>query len=144
MSYAETFVHYVFTTHNRTPWIESRLERFLYPVLSHEIDNLGAKTFAIGGIEDQVHVAVSQGLSHRPEDVARELKRRSTAAIRHQFREFRGFRWQATYAAFSVGHGQMPQLIDYIQNQKLHHARETLDADIEPLARSRTQWAHRL
>ena len=42
------------------------------------------------------------------------------------------FRWRPTYAAYSVSRWDVPMIINYIRNQKLHHADKTCEILLEP------------
>jgi len=43
------------------------------------------------------------------------------------------FAWQREYGVFSLGGKQLDQAIAYVQNQKQHHAQETIIRPLELL-----------
>jgi hypothetical protein len=54
-------------------------------------------------------------------DLMRDVKSDSTEFINRN-RCVRGrFHWQEGYGAFSIGESQVPQLMEYISEQKAHH-----------------------
>ena len=40
-----------------------------------------------------------------------------------------GFEWQDGYGAFTVSKSQVPDLIEYIQNQREHHRKKTFQEE---------------
>jgi hypothetical protein len=42
--------------------------------------------------------------------------------------------WQAEYGVSSFSEKTLPSIVDYINNQKKHHAENTLSAALEPIA----------
>jgi putative transposase len=41
------------------------------------------------------------------------------------------FAWQRGYGYFSLGESQLPKAVAYVQNQKTHHAQNTVNAWLE-------------
>jgi REP-associated tyrosine transposase len=58
-SYLGVFVHYVFSTKHRQPWIDSSLEERLWPYVGGIARSNNMKALAIGGVSDHLHSLVS-------------------------------------------------------------------------------------
>jgi REP element-mobilizing transposase RayT len=58
-------------------------------------------------------------------EVLQELKQSSSKWIHQEFPDLRAFAWQDGYAAFTVSHSGMPQVVEYIAQQVPHHHRQT-------------------
>lgn len=41
----------------------------------------------------------------------------------------RGFKWQDGYGAFTVSKSQVPDVIEYIKNQRQHHKKKTFQEE---------------
>ena len=58
-------------------------------------------------------------------DLVREVKKSSDEFIRdNKFTTFK-FKWQEGFGAFSYGHSQLTDVIQYISKQKEHHKKRT-------------------
>jgi len=54
------------------------------------------------------------------------VKRNSSEWVNQNRLTFGRFEWQEGYGAFSYGRSQIPDVIKYIENQKIHHATKSL------------------
>ncbi len=57
--------------------------------------------------------------------VVKEVKRTSSVWIKEDSRKYSKFYWQAGYAAFSVSHSNLHEVVRYIENQEEHHKHVT-------------------
>ena len=62
-----------------------------------------------------------------PAQAAKYLKGDSSLWIHHNFKDLRHFAWQDGYSAFSVSKSAVPDVIDYIKNQREHHTKQTFE-----------------
>lgn len=106
-----------------TPDIELRL----HGMLRKEAEKFHAPLFYVNGMPDHVHVLASIRPALSPTQFVQQLKGSSSHFVTHQLD--RGFEWQDDYAVFSVSEDDVPRIIEYIKNQKQHHADDTLVAD---------------
>jgi len=91
----------------------------------------GAAIVAIGGIENHVHlllcIAPTMPISHLVKQIKGVSSRFANAEL-----GFNGsFRWQGSYAAFSVSRWDVELVKNYILNQKEHHAHGTTRPQLE-------------
>ena len=52
-----------------------------------------------------------------------EVKRNSSRWIKTIDTVYKHFAWQGGYAAFSVSESVLPRTLEYVKNQKQHHAK---------------------
>jgi len=54
-------------------------------------------------------------------NLAKEIKARSSSWLKSRDERCLEFKWQEGYAAFSLGQSQLQALIQYVENQAIHH-----------------------
>jgi REP-associated tyrosine transposase len=59
MPYWQLYYHFIWGTKNSLPLIDSALEPDLYRALAAKTQDMGGFVHSIGGMEDQIHLAVS-------------------------------------------------------------------------------------
>ncbi len=64
-------------------------------------------------------------------DLVRLAKGASSHLANHVLFPDTGFRWQGSYAAFSVSRSDVDRVERYVRTQAAHHAEGALDADHE-------------
>lgn len=119
-TYTQIYLHIVFSTKNRQPWITPNWRFELHKYLAGAVRGMGAKPIAIGGIEDHVHLLVDLTSSHCLKDFMRDLKTSSSKWAREKS-GMPMFRWQEGYSAFSVSESAKVNVTGYIQRQEAHH-----------------------
>lgn len=121
-SLAEVYLHIVFTTKRRTPWLQSKpLRMALYEYIAGICRNLKGPALCIGCVEDLVHILLRLSRDHSLADTLREIKRSSTVWIRQHPDGVREFHWQVGYSVFSISPSHLAVVTDYIQTQEKHH-----------------------
>ncbi len=83
----------------------------------------------VGGIQDHVHVLAAFRPATSPSDFVQQLKGSSSHLVTHVLK--RPFEWQEGYGVFSVSESNVERVIEYIRNQKQHHAKNTLIVEWE-------------
>jgi putative transposase len=120
-SLAQVYVHIVFSTKERYPFIRPNMESELFAYMGDTIKRIGGIPHLINGTADHVHL-----LSSLPRTVAlskyiEEIKRNSSRWIKTKDNDYQKFAWQNGYGAFSVSSSQKESVIRYIAGQKEHH-----------------------
>lgn len=120
-SLSKVYLHIVFSTKNREPWLRpdllSEVHRYLGGTSAHH----GCPAVCVGGVEDHVHMLCLLGRTISQANLLAELKRGSSKWIKERFEGMAGFAWQNGYGAFSIGHSQVEQVKRYIGGQAEHH-----------------------
>jgi len=124
-TYSQIYLHYVFAVQNRLSLINPRWEVDLYKYMSGIISNNGHKVYVINGMPDHVHALVSMNPKQAPSDLMHDVKRSSSLWINENRFVSGKFSWQDGFGVFSYGHSQIPNIANYIEQQKRHHENRT-------------------
>ena len=118
-TYLNLNAHVIFATKARAPMIADAWIQDLHGYLGGTLRGLGAIPIAVGGVSDHVHLLFGIKATHSIADLVREVKKAS--AVWGQ-QHYQAFRWQSGYAAFSVGHADVPRVAAYVGRQQAHHS----------------------
>jgi len=132
-SLAKILIHVVFSTKNRQPVIIPSVQPHLCAYLAGTCRNLGAEAYRVGGTTDHVHIACLLPRTVTCSKLLEDVKKTSSAWIKKQDPQCRDFMWQAGYGAFSLSPRELPNLLDYIDNQRDHHKRRTFQEEYRNL-----------
>lgn len=129
--WTELYLHIVWSTWRRQPFITADLQAHLYGALSHQCAELGAGVIAIGGMPDHVHVFVRFPATITIAEFVRRLKGASSHFVTHVLRWPEPFKWQGGYGVFTVSKRHVPVVRDYVLNQEQHHREDSLHPEFE-------------
>lgn len=129
-AYSSLFTHIVFSTKYRQPLIDPALEAQLFPYFSGIVRQRAGKLYVANGTEDHVHLLVELPPAISIADAVQELKGGSSRWIR---KERPTFAWQRGYGAFAVSRSGVSQVATYIERQKEHHQKRSLEQEFERL-----------
>ena len=125
-SLAQIYLHLVFSTKDRRPFLQDRLIRGeVHKVLGGHCNNLDCPVLIVGGVADHVHILCRFGRTVTVAELIKELKRESSIWIKSKGDSMKDFHWQNGYGAFSISPAHVDALRSYIANQEEHHARES-------------------
>jgi REP element-mobilizing transposase RayT len=133
MPFWKLYYHFIWGTKERLPVILPAFESDLYRVIAAKVKELDGTTYAIGGIIDHIHLAVSVPPKIAVAKFVGEVKGNSSHYINHIVKPDFEFYWQDEYGVLSFGEKNLPAVVRYIQNQKSHHADGSLIAVMEQL-----------
>ena len=105
-----------------TPEIEPRLHRH---IRSYALQSKGVIFHEIGGTETHVHVVVSIPPTLLIADWIGKLKGASSHYVNHELANRKLLDWQTGYGVVSFGTKDLKWVIEYVRNQKEHHAKGT-------------------
>jgi len=129
-SLAQVYLHIVFSTKKRDPFISADIESELYCYIGGIIKNLDALPIIISGVEDHIHILTSFPRTISIADFIKKIKAGSSYWIKSRGRRFQYFTWQGGYGAFSVSSSKKQAVINYIENQKVHHKKQTFQDEL--------------
>jgi putative transposase len=130
----QLYVHLVWATWDRLPLITSALQIELYRVIAAECRQMGCHVIAIGGIEDHVHVLMGFPSNVAIAAIVKQVKGSSSHWASHQAKPEAFFKWQGSYAAFTVNPKDIDVVAEYIHHQAEHHIGSTNVPDWEIFA----------
>jgi putative transposase len=135
-SLAQAYLHFVFSTKNRTPWLsDPTIRDELHHYLGGTSKNLGCPVIRVGSVEDHIHLLCRFGRSITISDYVRELKRESSKWLKSKSRTLAEFHWQNGYGSFSISPSHLKALTAYIDNQGEHHRTESFQEEFRRLLR---------
>jgi REP element-mobilizing transposase RayT len=111
-----------------------RVERRIYELLTSKATGLGGMVFALGGTEDHVHVVAAIPPSISVARFVGQVKGVASARLNQTGISSQNFAWQAEYGVFSFDGKRLPNVRDYVQRQKEHHATNTVIPLLERMA----------
>ena len=135
MAYVRIWIHLVFGTKNREPFLikESRDQ-----VIKHIHDNARSKEIfidSINGFNEHLHCLISLGREQSIAKVTNLIKGESSYWInRHEILRSK-FEWADEYFAVSIGESQVDSVRLYIQTQEDHHRRKTFAEEYDEFLR---------
>lgn len=128
-SYGSTLTHCVFSTKERRRIINSDMQPRLHSFIGGIARTNDMKAFAVGGIEDHIHILLSLPSTMSVAKALQLVKGGSSKWIHETFPAAREFAWQEGYGAFSVGVSQIADTVAYIQSQHEHHRKRTFEEE---------------
>lgn len=120
-TYSQLSIHCVFAVKYRENFILKEWWDDLHKYISGIIKAEGAKSLAVGGWKDHVHIFFGMPITTRLSDFMSAVKASSSKWINEQQFIKGKFQWQAGYGAFSHSKSQRDIVINYIMNQEAHH-----------------------
>jgi len=124
-TYTQIYIQYVFAVQNRISLINESWQPDLYKYMSGIIEKHENKLYSINGMPDHVHILISMNPKESPSDLMFNVKRSSSLWINDNKLCAGRFSWQEGFGAFSYGKSQIPMIVQYIENQQLHHKKQT-------------------
>ena len=91
--------------------------------------------YAIGGVEDHVHLYLRWRPDGSVSDLMRTVKSRSSKWLHETHPQLAAFAWQEGYSVFSVSKSQEDAVTAYIARQAEHHAKEDFRTELMRLLR---------
>jgi len=124
-SYTRLYVHLIWGTFDRASVLDARRARRVHGLLDRICLARGCQAYAVGGVEDHVHVLVALHATVAVSDLVRALKVGTSQFIADRL-NLPNFSWQEGYGAYSIRDEDCEMVRRYIREQPLHHARQTL------------------
>ena len=133
-SLAQLYVHLVFSTKERRPFIKEDVQPRLHAYISGAFDKIECSTVQVGGVRDHVHILFRLNKNRALAEVVKEAKVESSKWMKKN-----GgaplFSWQAGYGAFSVSASNLEMVIEYIRKQEEHHRTRSFEDEFRQLLR---------
>lgn len=117
-SYAQNHIHLVFSTKNREKLLTRDFLPRLWAYTAAVCRNHDLLTFAVGGMEDHMHVLFRLPPIMALSEAVALVKSNSSKWLGELGKDFA---WQEGYGAFSVSSSNINRVIRYIENQEKHH-----------------------
>ena len=143
MPFIKVYIHFVWSTKNRYPFLRTKEMRL--KVWNHIRENAKEKGIFIdfiNGYNDHCHCLVSLGVDQTIQKVMQLIKGESSFWINKQgllvdlpSAEIEKFEWQDEYFAVSVSESMLVIVRNYIKNQEQHHSKKTFQEEYDEFIR---------
>lgn len=132
MPFLKIYIHFVWSTKNRIPFLNSAELR--QKVWNHIRDNASSKGIFIdfiSGYEDHCHCLISLGIDQTIQKTIQLIKGESSFWINKNQLTKSKFEWQDEYFAVSVSESMIDKVRDYIKNQEVHHKKKSFQEEYD-------------
>ena len=120
-SLANNYIHIVFSTKHRVPFIQAPFEQELHGYLGGICNNMECNPIKIGGYTDHIHMLCMLSKKIALMKLLEEVKSHSSKWMKTKDESLKSFYWQDGYGAFSVNSVEVDKVTKYINNQHEHH-----------------------
>ena len=127
----QVYLHFIWGTWDRLPLVTLENERQVYDAILEKCKKLGSTVIAIGGMPNHIHMLVRFPATKSVADFIKGVKGSTSHLMTHQVNAEEFFKWQGSYAVFSICEREVPKIKVYIQHQKDHHGNHQEDASLE-------------
>ena len=128
-SLTSIYVHAVFGTKFRQPFIDQSIEKKLHAYMAGILNNLNNSTIIINSMPDHIHILFRMSKNHSISQIMELIKKESSKWMKKQ--GSKNFKWQIGYGAFSVSQSKVEIVKNYIANQKKHHNKMSYVTEVE-------------
>ena len=101
--------------------ISGDIEGALFHFIRSKVGGLGGYLYAINGVSDHIHLVVSIPVKISISTFIGQIKAVASTRINKTRLGLGEFRWQTGFSIFSVSEKDLPFIIQYVENQKVHH-----------------------
>jgi len=124
-SFCQIYVHAIFSTKKREPWLNDNIRRRVHAYLSTIARDMDCPFVIVGGTENHVHILMDIGKKYAAIDILAKAKKETSKFVKEFGNEYSSFYWQSGYGMFSVSPGNVNKVEKYIKNQIEHHKKQT-------------------
>ncbi len=124
-TYTQIHIQFVFAVKHRYGIIKPYWKQELHSYISGIIEKQGHKLLAINGMPDHIHIFVGMRPNQSVSDLLQDVKRNSSLWINQKGFVNGKFEWQEGFGAFSYSKSHSKAVIEYIENQELHHKKNS-------------------
>lgn len=124
-SYTQLHIQFVFAVKYRQSLIHNLWQERLHEYLTGMFQANQHKMLQINSMPDHIHIFIGMRPHQSISALIQNVKTESSKWINKEKFCSRSFEWQDSYGAFSYAKSQVNDVIRYIQNQEIHHRKET-------------------
>jgi putative transposase len=142
MSWVRIWVHLVFSTKDRIPFMNSHeLRKEIFEHIFNNAKEKGIWIDSLNGFQEHLHCLISLDKEHSISKIAQLLKGESSYWINKNNKVQGHFVWQDDYWAVSVSESHIVGVREYIVSQDEHHRKKSFNVEID-LFMEKQGWQH--
>jgi len=134
MPFVKVYIHFVWSTKNREPFMATKeIRHKVWEHIRENARNKGIFIDFINGYAEHCHCLVSLGIDQTIEKTMQLIKGESSYWINKNKLIEQKFEWQDEYFAVSVSESMLDKVRNYIKNQEEHHSRQAFDEEYDEM-----------
>lgn len=134
MPFVKVYIHFVWSTKHRIPYLETQeMRKAMWKHIKENADKKGIFVDYVNGYNDHCHCLVSLGTEQTISKVMQLIKGESAFWFNNQKLILEKFQWQDEYFAVSVSESVVEKVRNYIKNQEKHHNKKSFQNEYEEL-----------
>ncbi|OAZ02856.1 IS200/IS605 family transposase [Flavobacterium succinicans] len=132
MPFVKVYLHCVWSTKNRIPYLDSiELRQKVWNHIRENAIQKGIYIDFINGYSDHCHCLISLGVDQNIQKVMQLIKGESSFWINKNELTKEKFQWQEEYFAVSVSESILNKVREYIKNQEEHHKKKSFQEEYD-------------
>ena len=132
MPFVKVYLHCVWRTTNRIPYLDSiELRQKVWNHIRENAIQKGIYIDFINGYSDHCHCLISLGVDQNIQKVIQLIKGESSFWINKNELTKEKFQWQEEYFAVSVSESILDKVREYIKNQEEHHKKKSFQEEYD-------------
>ncbi len=124
-TYTQIHIHFVFAVKYREALISHTWKERLHHYITCIFQENKHKMLKINSVPDHIRISIGMRPHQSISALIQNVKTESSKWITSQNLCSLPFAWQEGYGAFSYAKSQVADVVRYIQNQEMHHGKET-------------------
>ncbi|HLF47545.1 MAG TPA: IS200/IS605 family transposase [Chitinophagaceae bacterium] len=132
MPYIKVYIHFVWSTKNRFPYLSTKeIREAMWKHIRENAKEKGIFIDFVNGYKEHCHCLVSLGNDQTISKIMQLIKGESAYWFNKQnFNQFK-FEWQDEYFAVAVSESILNVVRDYIKDQEAHHTKKTYQEEVD-------------
>lgn len=132
MPYIKTYIHFVWSTKNRFPFLDNKeLRQKVWHHIKKNANEKGIFVDFVNGYTDHCHCLVSLGADQTIQKTMQLIKGESSFWINKNKLCLNKFEWQDEYFAVSVSESMIDIVRNYIKKQEEHHSKQSFQEEYD-------------
>ncbi|HOT89541.1 MAG TPA: IS200/IS605 family transposase [Bacteroidales bacterium] len=130
MPFVKVYIHFVWCTKNRIPFLASpEIRKQLWQHIRENAKEKNIFIDFVNGYDNHCHCLVSLGIDQTIQKTMQLIKGESSFWINKHDLIKQKFEWQDEYFAVSVSESGIDKVREYIKNQEAHHHKKTFEQE---------------
>jgi putative transposase len=128
-TYTRIYLQLIFSPISRDNTIPVKHKEEFHKYTTGIIQNRKHKLLAINSVSDHIHIFIGYQPAQPLPDLLRDIKANTSKFINDKGWLAGKFKWQDGYGAFSYGHSQINDVIQYIKSQEDYHKKASFKVE---------------
>jgi REP element-mobilizing transposase RayT len=124
-TYTQLHIQFVFAVKYRAALIQKAWKEELHKYITGIIQDNDHKMLQINSMPDHIHIFIGMRPTQSIAALVQNVKTESCKWVKDKKFCTSSFAWQEGYGAFSYSKSHVQDVIRYIQNQEIHHQKES-------------------